>query len=170
MQYKTDLCNKISVKIPVLVLVLIGFLIIPAVSLFGQTPEDKATKEEVKQEIKEAFEAVQNYTADQRDVAVEKIKIAMEKIDSQIESMENRIEKEWDQMDQAARRKARSTSASLRKQRNDLAEWYGGLKYSSAEAWGHIKNGFLKSYETLSKTYGKAESELEPEGSAKEVD
>ena len=101
-----------------MVLVLIGFLIIPAVSLFGQTPEDQATKKEVKQEIKEAFEAVQNYTADQRNVAVEKIKIAMEKIDNQIESMENRIEKEWDQMDQAARRKARSTSASLRKQRS----------------------------------------------------
>ena len=84
--------------------------------------------------------------------------------------MENRIEKEWDQMDQAARLKARSTSASLRKQRNELAEWYGGLKYSSAEAWGQVKNGFLKSYEALSKAFGKAESGLNPEGSAKNAD
>ena len=74
--------------------------------------------------------------------------------------MENRIGKKWDQMDQAARRKAGSTLASLRKQRNELAEWYGGPKYSSAEAWGHVKNGFLKSYESLAEAFGKAESEF----------
>jgi len=157
-------------KISVLVFVSIAFLAIPFLSLADRTAKEKTTMEEVKQEIKEAFESMENYTADQRDEAVDKIKVALGNIDSQIEGMENRIGKKWDQMDQAARRKARSTSASLSKQRNDLAEWYGGLKYSSAEAWGHIKNGFLKSYETLSKTYGKAESELEPEGSAKEVD
>ena len=84
--------------------------------------------------------------------------------------MENRIGKKWGQMDQAARRKAGSTLASLRKQRNELAEWYGGLKYSSAEAWGHVKNGFLKSYEALSKSFGKAESEYNPSGSAKDSD
>ena len=76
--------------------------------------------------------------------------------------MENRIGKKWDQMDQAARREARSTLASLRKQRNELAEWYGGLKYSSAEAWGHVKIGFLKSYKAMSKSFGKAESEFSP--------
>jgi hypothetical protein len=49
----------------------------------------------------------------------------LEKLDGQIESMENRIGKKWDQMDQAARRQARSTLAALRKQRNELAEWSG---------------------------------------------
>ena len=158
------------VKISVLVFVLIAFLVIPSVSLYGQTAEDNTTKKEVKQEIKEAFEAVKNYTADQRNDAVKKIKVALENIDRQLESMENRIGKQWDQMDQAARREARSTLASLRKQRNELAEWYGGLKYSSAEAWGHVKSGFLRSYEALSKSFGKAESEFNPEGSAKGAD
>ena len=73
-------------------------------------------------------------------------------------------------MDQAARREARSTLASLRKQRNELAEWYGGLKYSSAEAWGRVKSGFLKSYEALSKAFGKAESEFNSNGTAKDSD
>ena len=146
------------------------FLAIPSVSLADRTSEEKTTKKEVKQEIKEAFEAVKNYTADQREEAVKKIKVALENIDSQIEGMENRIGKKWDQMDQAARKKARSTLASLRKQRNELAEWYGGLKYSSAEAWGQVKNGFLKSYEALSKAFGKAESEFDPNGSAKDSD
>lgn len=90
----------------------------------------------------------------------------MEKLDGQIESMENRIGKKWDQMDQAARRQARSTLAALRKQRNELAEWYGGLKYSSVAAWEHVKNGFLKSYESLAKIFGKAEGEFKSNESA----
>ena len=158
------------VGISTLVVVSIALLAIPSVSLADQTAEEKTTKEEAKQEIREAFAAVKNYTADQRDEAVKKIKVALESIDNQIESMENRIGKKWDQMDQAARREARSTLASLRKQRNELAEWYGGLKYSSAEAWGHVKNGFLKSYEALSKAFGKAESEFNSSGSAKDSD
>ncbi len=159
-----------GVKISVLVFVSIAFLAIPSLSLADRTAKEKTTMEEVKQEIKDAFESMENYTADQRDEAVDKIKVALGNIDSQIESMENRIGKKWDQMDQAARRKAESTLASLRKQRNELAEWYGGLKYSSAEAWGHVKNGFLKSYKALSTAFGKAESEFNPNGSAKDSD
>ncbi len=157
-------------KISVLVFVSIAFLAIPFLSLADRTAEEKTTMGEVKQEIKEAFESMENYTADQRDEAVNKIKVALGSIDSQIEGMENRIGKKWDQMDQAARRKAESTLASLRKQRNELAEWYGGLKYSSAEAWGHVKNGFLKSYQALSTAFSKAESEFNPKGSAKDSD
>ncbi len=159
-----------GLKISVLMFVSIAFLAIPSGSFADRTAEEKTTKKEVKQEIKEAFEAVENYTADQRDEAVEEIKVALENIDSQIEGMENRIGKKWDQMDRAARRKAGSTLASLRKQRNELAEWYGGLKYSSAEAWGHVKNGFLKSYKALSTAFGKAQSEFKPNGSAKDSD
>lgn len=157
-------------NISVLVFVSIAYLAVPAVTFADRAAEEKTTKKEVKQEIREAFEAVENYTADQRDEAVEKIKVALKNIDRQIEGMENRIGKEWDQMDQAARRKAGSTLASLRKQRNELAEWYGGLKYSSAEAWGHVKKGFLKSYKALSTAFGQAESEFNPKGSAKDSD
>ena len=157
-------------KISVLVIASIIFLAFPSVTLTGWTAEEKTTKKEVKQEIKEAFEAVQDLTADQRDEAVKKIKVALEKLDGQIEAMENRIGKKWDQMDQAARQQARSTLASLRKQRNELAEWYGGLKYSSVAAWGHVKNGFLKSYESLVKAFGKAEGEFKSNGSAEESD
>ncbi len=157
-------------KISVMVFVSIAFLAIPSVWPVDRKAGEMTTEKEVKQEIKEAFEAVKNYTADQRDEAVKKVAVTLEKIDSQIESVENHIEKEWDQMDQAARRKARSTLTSLRKKRNELAEWYGGLKYSSTEAWGHVKNGFLKSYEALSKAFGRAQSDLNPEGSAKDAD
>ena len=149
-----------KVKISVLAIVSIVFLAITSISHAGQTAEEKTTQKEVKQEIKEAFESVQELTAEQRDEAVKNIKVALEKLDRQIESMENSMGKKWDQMDQAARRQARSTLVLLRKQRNDLSEWYGGLKYSSVAAWGHVKNGFLKSYESLAEAFGKAESEF----------
>jgi len=147
-------------KISVLVFVSMAFLAITSISHAGQPAEEKTTNKEVKQEIKEAFESVQDVTAEQRDEAVKNIKVALEKLDRQIESMENSMGKKWDQMDQAARRQARSTLVLLRKQRNDLSEWYGGLKYSSVAAWGHVKNGFLKSYESLAEAFGKAESEF----------
>jgi vacuolar-type H+-ATPase subunit H len=158
------------VKISVLVIVSIVYLAIPLISHAGQPAEEKTTSKEVWQEIKEAFEAVQDLTAEQRDEAVKNIKVALEKLDRQIESMENSMGKKWDQMDQAARRQARSTLASLRKQRNELAEWYGGLKYSSVAAWGHVKNGFMKSYESLAEAFGKAESEFTSNESADKSD
>jgi hypothetical protein len=53
------------------------------------------------------------------------------------------IEKKWDEMDQASREKDRKTIQALRKKRNELGEWYGGMKHSSADAWDHIKIGFV---------------------------
>ena len=63
-------------------------------------------------------------------------------------------------MGQAAREEALSTLKALRKKRNDLAEWYGGMQHSSAKAWDHVKEGFLDSYKALSEAYGKAVKEF----------
>ena len=59
-------------------------------------------------------------------------------------------------MSKASREKSQQTLQELRKKRNDLAEWYGGMKQSSAEAWGEVKQGFIKSYHTLSEAFDKA--------------
>ncbi len=45
-------------------------------------------------------------------------------------------------MSDEVRKEKREMLASLRKQRNELAEWSGSLKTSSAESWEHIKEGF----------------------------
>jgi hypothetical protein len=63
-------------------------------------------------------------------------------------------------MNQAGREKARATLKSLRKRRNELAEWYGGMQHSSSKAWLHVKKGFLDSYEALSKAYDEAIDEF----------
>jgi len=45
---------------------------------------------------------------------------------------------------------------ALRKQRTEIAEWYGGLKHSSIGAWDEIKKGFANSYTELEKSLEKA--------------
>jgi hypothetical protein len=74
--------------------------------------------------------------------------------------MERKLDNEWDKMDQAARKKARATLAALRRERNEVAEWYGGLKHSSAESWEQVKTGFVKSYEVLRDSFARARKEF----------
>ncbi len=63
-------------------------------------------------------------------------------------------------MDQAARKKARATLEDIRKQRNDLSEWYGGMQHSTSKAWLEIKSGFVKSFEILQQSFDKAQKEF----------
>ena len=92
--------------------------------------------------MQDVLQALQGYAADQRDEAVRKTKTALDNLDSRIDALETSIDSNWDRMDKAAREKARANLKALRKQRTELAEWYGSLKSSSADAWEHAKKGF----------------------------
>jgi hypothetical protein len=71
-------------------------------------------------------------------------------------TLDRKLDREWDQMDQAARKKARAAQAALHRERDEAAEWYGGLKHASAESWEEVKSGFVKSYEKLKASVAKA--------------
>lgn len=118
-------------------------------SFSAEAPADKTT-------AKDVSKAIKGYTVTQRDEAVKSAKAAMDELDASIRRLERKTASEWDKMDEAARRKARATLDALHRQRNELSEWYGGLKHSSAEAWDEVKNGFSKSYDTLRGAFGKA--------------
>jgi len=137
-----------------------AFFAIGSVSFAAQTPADKTTTKEVKQKVAEAAEAIKNYSVDQRDEAVKKAKVALDDLDARIDRMESQLNKKWDQMDQTTRKKARATLTALRKQRSELAEWYGGLKHSSSNAWEDVKKGFLNSYRELREAFDKAYSQF----------
>jgi hypothetical protein len=130
----------------------IAFCVLLAVSpmsLAAEAPGGKTTAKDVSRTIKD-------YTVAQRDEATKSAKAALDDMDAGIRRLERKLEREWDQMDAAARKKARATLDALRRERNELAEWYGGLKYSSAEAWDEVKSGFAKSYDDLKGAFGKA--------------
>ncbi|MBR0565513.1 hypothetical protein J5J83_05195 [Azoarcus sp. L1K30] len=120
---------------------------------------DQTTAKEVRHEVIDAADAIKDYTVDKRDEAAAKAKAALDSIDGRIETMQARIEKKWGRMDAAAREKARQSLRALQRERVEVAEWYGGLKNSSAAAWEHTKAGFSKAYRALRTGWEKAEQE-----------
>lgn len=140
-------------------IVSVFYLVSPVV--FAEQPSvDKTSIHEVKQEMEEAANVIKNYSIAQRDEAVKVAKSTLDDLDAGIERLEDRLDEKTDRMDQAARQKARATLKALRKERNEVAEWYDSMQHSSTEAWQEIKTGFLKSYEILQQSFDKAQQEF----------
>ncbi|XOF34774.1 MAG: hypothetical protein ACL93V_05660 [Candidatus Electrothrix sp. YB6] len=122
-------------------LVLISIL--GAVPLFfAQTENSNTSMEDVKKESQDLLKTIGSYTADKKEEALEKTKEGLTKLDKRINALEKSVDKNWDTMSKAARKKTRENLRDLRKQRNQVAEWYGSMKTSSADAWDHMKKGF----------------------------
>lgn len=122
--------------------------------------EDKTSKKEVKQEAQDLIQALEAYTADQRDEAVQKGQTALDNLGERIDALEKSIEDNWDQMDKTAREKARANLEALRKQRSEVAEWYDNMKTSSADTWDHTKKGFSDAYKALEDAWEKSAKEF----------
>lgn len=145
-------------------LLAVALLAIAPANHASQHENGKTTAKEVRQEVTDAAEAIKQYTADKRDEAAREAQAALAELDARIEALERRVERKWNRMDQAAREQASTTLKALRKQRIEVAEWYGGLKNSSAEAWEHMKSGFSGAYRSLRRAWEKAEKEYQEDG------
>jgi hypothetical protein len=144
-------------KFPLLALCALFFLT-PA--SFAAEPEGKTTAKDVTQKLEETGRTIKNYSFEQRDEAVRKAKATLDDLDARIERMDARIEKKWDKMDKSARKQAKASLNAMHRQRNDLAEWYGALKHSSADAWEQVTTGFVKSYQTLRDSFAGAKEKF----------
>jgi hypothetical protein len=131
-------------------------LLLCAPVVMAVTDSDPASAADVRQDVSQTLRAISSYTAEQRDEAVAKAKDALEKTDARIEQLQLHIQQNWRTMNQEARQQAQATLKILQRQRNVIAEWYGGLKYSSGNAWEEIKQGFSNSYTELEKALEKA--------------
>jgi hypothetical protein len=133
----------------------------PLSSFAAETSGAKTTTaKDVGRKVDETSQAIKSYTVEQRDEAIKKARAALRDVDRHIGRLERKLDDKWDQTDQAARKKGRATLNALRRQRNEAAEWLGGLEHSSAESWEEVKNGFVKSYETLGESFAKARKEF----------
>ena len=137
-------------------LALCACLVAPLSSAADETPQGKTTARDVSRKTAETGRAIKDYTVAQRGEAVRQAKAALDDADSRIRRLERKLDADWDKMDQSARKKARATLDALRGERNDLAEWYGGLKHGSSEAWEEVKDGFARSYDALRKSFARA--------------
>lgn len=125
-------------------------------------PEDETSINEVKQETQDLIQTLEAYTADQRDEAVQRARTALSNLDERVDALEKRIDGNWNQMNEAAREKARANLEALRKQRNQVAESYESMKASSVDAWDHMKDGFSDAYKALADAWEKSEKEFSP--------
>jgi len=126
----------------------------------AQRSGEKTSIKEVKQETQDLIQALKGYTADQRDEAIQKTKSALQSLDRRINALETRVDNNWDNMNKAAREKARANLKALRQQRTKVAEWYGSLKNSTVNAWEHMKKGFSNAYSALYDAWEKSEKEF----------
>jgi peptidoglycan hydrolase CwlO-like protein len=143
-----------------LVFITAVFFAMGSASFAAQTSAHETGTKDVKGKVTDAAQAIEKYSVDQRDEAVKKAKAALDDLDARVDSLESQINKKWGQMDQSAREKARASLKALKKQRNEVAEWYGGLKHSSSNAWEDVKKGFLKSYQGLRDAFDKVYSQF----------
>ena len=149
---------------PGVLLILVGCFLLPASALQAETaPEGKVSPGEVKQELRDAADAIRRYAADQRQEALKKAEELLNDLDRRIEETETQLDEKWDQMSTAARERAKETLKALRQSRTELAEWYGGLKHSSDGAWEQMKKGFSDAYTDLGEAWQKARKEFERE-------
>jgi hypothetical protein len=129
---------------------------------FAQTENANTSIKEVKQETQDFLQTIGSYAANKKDEAVQIAKEGLDKLDKRIERLESRVDKNWDKMNESARKEARENLSALRKQRNQVAQWYGSMKTSSVDAWDHMKKGFSNAYKDLEHAWEKSEKEFNP--------
>ena len=96
----------------------------------------------VKKEDSRASESLQKYAYERREEALLAGHKYLAELDAMIEDLEKRLKTKKDQVSQATKEEWAASLKAIRRRRNNLAEWFGGMKYSSAAAWEEIKKGF----------------------------
>ena len=141
------------------IFILIALLGIPPLCYANPT-SDKTSIEEVKKETSDLIQALESYSSNQRDEAIQKTKAALDDMDERIKALQAHINNDWDKMDKETRKKSQAGLKALREQRARVEKWFDKLKNSSVDAWGHMKKGFLDAYGSLYDAWDKSEKEF----------
>jgi len=142
----------------------------------GAAGEDDASAqsqesfETLKQKWNETMDALGSYTAEQREQALKSGRETLDAMDERLEMMETWTKQHWDTMSEETRDERTAMLKEMREQRNNVAEWFGGMKHSSADAWDSAKQGFIKSYGELQKAYGNAVDAFQSDDQSEDQD
>lgn len=124
----------------------------PAAASGSQSTDQQS----VETELQDAMSAIGEYGVEQRDAAVREAEELLVSLDAKIEHLQTRMAEEWATMSADARKKAETAMTELRRKRTDVAEWFGGLKHGSAEAWQEVRSGFTEAYDDARKAVTEA--------------
>jgi TolA-binding protein len=139
----------------------LAILFCTSASLAAHHKEEQTTASDVKKEVRETFTVMKNYTLDQQDEAMAAAEEKIEKLDARISEMQESLDNKWQDMSRATQVKTRQTLRTLRQNRQNLAEWYGGMRHSSRDAWEEVKKGFVDSYVRLERAFTQANKEFD---------
>lgn len=162
---------RTSIAMGVMVLAMAAPL--PVVSDSGEgenQAEPEAANETMGERWSKTLESLQSYGADQRDEALAAGKKTLDAMDERIDKMEAWTSKHWDSLSEEARERRTAMLNSMREQRRKVAEWYGGMKHSSSEAWDNVKEGFIRSYDKLQSAYEDASGSFDEEEPAQDTE
>ena len=123
-----------------------------------QTQGKSATvsKEDVKKEAKEAYDATKAYTQEQMQTFREQSETRLVGYKKEIDQLQAKAE----ELGGDAKAKAEQQLTALRQKRDEVSEKLKELSSSSGNAWDQVKSGIDAALEDLGNAYKKAAAEF----------
>lgn len=145
-------------------LIVLGCMVLLSMApvvLAAQQANEKTSAADVKEKATATYESLKKYTLEQKDEAVAAADEKLKELDTRIAQIQKDLDERWQQMSEATRKKTQESLQELHKEREKVAEWYGGMRHSSAQAWETVKKGFADSYDRLEESLIKAKKDFE---------
>ncbi|MGD8251127.1 MAG: hypothetical protein PVF20_02390 [Desulfobacterales bacterium] len=140
-------------------LTILTALAIVLISACSQTEDtaETVTKEEVKEEIKEAGEATASLTKQEMDAFAARVEGQLESLDGKMKDLQHQAEELESDAKAAVVRKLEE----LRKKKDAAQEQLDRLKSSSADAWAALKIGLENAITELDRAMDEAAAEFD---------
>ncbi|MGA8240618.1 MAG: hypothetical protein WB818_08595 [Desulfobacterales bacterium] len=140
------------------IMLLLALGVLPGCGEKEQTQSKPATvsKEEVKKEVKEAYDATKAYTQEQ-------MQAFREQTDTKLTEYNNKIDQlqaEADKLGGDAKTKAEQELTELRQKQDQVSAKLKELSSSSGKAWEQLKSGIDAAMDDLGNAYKKAVAEF----------
>ena len=122
----------------------------------SQSKPPTVSKEDVKEEVKEAYDATKAYTQEQAQAFREETETRLVEYREKIDQLEEKAE----ELGGDAKAKAEQQLTALRQKRHEVSEKVKELGSSSGNAWEQLKSGIDAAMEDLGNAYKKAAAEF----------
>jgi hypothetical protein len=116
---------------------------------------------QVQRDWSKASSALMHYGVAQRNEALARGRKLLHEMDRRLDALEAQTQSEWGELSRSAREQRREALRALRRQRNRVAEWYGGMEHASTGAWNRVRRGFVTAYGNLDRAFVKAAKAFE---------
>ena len=140
------------------IMLLLALGVLPGCGEKEQPQSKSATvsKEDVKKEVKEAYDATKAYTQEQMQAFREQTETRLAEYKKEIDQLQVMAEK----LEGDAKAKAEQQLTALRQKRDAVSEKLKELGSAGGNAWEQIKSGIEAAMEDLGKAYKKAAAEF----------